>query len=87
MQRRIQKGAPVETVTPFETELRVFEQHRAEWSRSHRGEFVAIQGEEIAEGFFGTYSDALKAGLQRFGVRNEFLIKQVWTTEPVYYIS
>jgi len=77
----------METATPFETELRVFEQHRQEWSRSHPGEFVVIQGEEIADGFFGTYADALRAGLQRFGASNEFLIKQVWTIEPVYYIS
>jgi hypothetical protein len=76
----------METATPFETELRVFEQHRGEWSRSHRGEFVVIQGDEIADGFFGTYAEALKAGLKRFGARREFLVKQVWVTEPVYLV-
>ena len=70
----------------FSTELGVFEKCRREWSRSHPGEFVVIQGEEIAEGFFQTYADALKAGLQRFGVRREFLVKQVWVTEPVYLV-
>jgi hypothetical protein len=71
----------------FSAELRVFEQHRQEWSRSHPGEFVVIQGHEIADGFFADYADALRAGLQRFGVRKEFLVKQVWLTEPVYCIS
>ena len=71
----------------FSAELRVFEQHRQEWSRSHPGEFVVIQGNDIAEGFFGTYADALRAGLKRFGVQSGFLVKQVWVTEPVYCIS
>ena len=71
----------------FSEELRVFEQHRQEWSRSHRGEFVVIQGDKIADGFFVTYADALRAGLKSFGVQSGFLVKQVWITEPVYCIS
>src|ERR1035441_4742634 len=43
----------------FSKDLTVFEQHRQEWSRSHPGEFVVIQEGVIAEGFFGTYADAL----------------------------
>jgi hypothetical protein len=75
------------STTPFSTELEVFEQHRGEWSRSHPGEYVAIQGDVIIDGFFGTYADALSAGLQTFGVRRSFLVKQVWITEPVYFVS
>jgi hypothetical protein len=74
-------------VAEFETELMVFEQYRREWSRSHPGEFVVIKGQEIADGFFESYADALRAGLQRFGVQSGFLVKQVWVTEPVYCIS
>jgi hypothetical protein len=70
----------------FSAELTVFELHRREWSRSHPGEFVVIQDEKIAEGFFQTYAEALKAGLQEFGARREFLVKQVWVTEPVYLV-
>ena len=72
---------------PFVAELGVFEQHRQEWSRSHPGAYVAIQDDVIAEGFFGTYAEAFKAGLQKFGVRRSFLVKQVWITEPVYFVS
>jgi hypothetical protein len=71
----------------FSDELKVFEQHRQEWSRSHPGQFVVIRGDEIADGFFGTYADALRAGLKRFGVQSGFLVKQVWVNEPVYCIS
>jgi hypothetical protein len=70
----------------FSVELEIFERHRQEWSRSHPGEFVVIRDEEIAEGFFHTYADALKAGLRKFGARREFLVKQVWVTEPVYLV-
>jgi len=72
---------------PFSTELEVFQKYREEWSRAHPGEFVVIQDGVIAEGFFGTYDEAFKAGLQRFGVSRSFLVKQVWMTEPVYCIS
>jgi hypothetical protein len=71
----------------FLAELKVFEDHRKEWSRLHPGAFVAIQGNVIVEGFFNTYADAFKAGLKRFGVSKAFLIKQVWLTEPVYFVS
>lgn len=70
----------------FSVELTVFEQHRREWSRSHPGEFVVIRGNEKADGFFVSYAEALKAGLGKFGAGREFLIKQVWVTEPVYLV-
>lgn len=72
---------------PFSKELTVFEQHRQEWCSSHPGAYVAIQDERVAEGFFSTYAEAFKAGLQKFGVRRPFLVKQIWVTEPVYFVS
>jgi hypothetical protein len=76
----------VAPIAPFAAELAVFDRHRAEWYRSYPGRFVAIQDDEV-EGFFETYAEALKAGLRKFGVRKGFLVKQVWTTEPVYLVS
>jgi hypothetical protein len=75
------------TTGSFAKELNVFEQHRQEWLRSHPGKYVVIQDDVIAEGFFSTYAEAFKAGLQNFGVRRGFLVKQVWVTEPVYLVS
>lgn len=71
----------------FSKELTVFEKHRKHWSYSHPGEYVVIQDDVILEGFFSTYGDALKAGLKKFGAHRNFLVKQVWMTEPVYFIS
>ncbi|MGZ4842736.1 MAG: hypothetical protein ACXV5J_13375 [Candidatus Angelobacter sp.] len=75
------------TTGPFSRELTVFEQHRKDWSRSHPGEYVVIQDDVIADGFFSSYAEAFKAGLHKFGVRRGFLVKQVWMTEPVYFVS
>jgi hypothetical protein len=65
----------------------MFEKHRKNWSRSHPGKYVVIQDDVILEGFFSTYGEALKAGLEKFGAQRNFLIKQIWATEPVYFVS
>lgn len=75
------------TTDPLSEELKVFEQHREEWSRLHPGEYVVIQDDVIVDGFFRTYAEAFKVGLQKFGVRRSFLVKQIWMTEPVYFVS
>jgi hypothetical protein len=72
---------------PFETEQKVFESHREEWSRDHRGKFVVIQNETILREFFDGYADAFRAGLESFGVKGTFLVKQIWGTEPVYFVA
>jgi hypothetical protein len=71
----------------LQKELQIFEDHRGEWSRSHPGEYVVIQDDIVVEGFFDTYAEALKAGLREFGAGRSFLVKQVWMTEPVYFVS
>jgi hypothetical protein len=71
----------------FSNELEVFEKHRNGWLHSGAGKYVAIQDSVVVEGFFETYAEALNAGIQRFGVGRSFLVKQVWTTEPVYFVS
>ena len=51
----------------------------------HEGEFVVIQGEEVA-GFWQTYEDALKAAYERYGLGG-FMVKQVFAVEPVHFFS
>jgi hypothetical protein len=71
----------------FSAELDVFQQHREEWSRSHLAEYVVIQDGRVLDQFFGAYEDAFRAGLREFGVSRNFLIKQIWITEPVYFVA
>lgn len=69
----------------LETESQVFEQHRREWLQTHAGDFVVIAKSTIA-GFYPDYETAFKAGLKKFGIQGNFLVKQVWAEEPVYLI-
>ena len=73
--------------SPLTDELKVFHKYRDEWVHSNPGKFVVIQDSIVAEGFYDTYSDALRAGLRQFGVGRSFLVKQVWSTEPEYFVS
>ncbi len=77
----------METATPLDTELRLFEEHRQEWSQANRGKYKVILGETILDGFFDEYADAFKAGLAAFGAGRSFLVKQVWRTEPIYFVA
>jgi len=67
------------------TETRVFRERREEWLREHAGSYVAIMGEDVA-GFFDSYAAAFQGGLARFGSRQNFLIEQIWRTDPVYFV-
>lgn len=73
--------------SPLTTELSVFENHRRKWVQSHPGKFVVIQDETVLSEFFDEYEDAFRAGIRRFGADRNFLIKQVWKTEPVYFVA
>jgi hypothetical protein len=73
--------------SPLESELRVFEANRWKWAQSHLGKFVVIREDTIVKGFFDEYEDAFRAGIRQFGADRNFLIKQVWKTEPVYFVA
>lgn len=77
----------METATPLDIELGVFEEHRLQWTEAHPGKFVVIQGRTIVSEFFDAYEDAFLAGAQQFGTYRNFLIKQIWKTEPVYFVA
>jgi hypothetical protein len=72
---------------PLSTELKIFEQHRVEWAQSYPGKYVVIQGTAVLPDFFSTYAEAFRAGLKRFGKSHNFLVKQIWVSEPVYLVS
>lgn len=66
-------------------ELAVFEQKKDSWIAQHLGEFVVLHGSEEG-GFYKTYAEALRAGLARFGVEADFLIRQVLEEQPVHLV-
>ena len=74
------------TASPLESELKVFEARHREWILSHLGKFVVIRDSTVLPDFFDAYEDAFVAGVREFGHDHDFLVKQIWKTEPVYFV-
>jgi hypothetical protein len=66
-----------------ETEL--YEAHKREWLQSHRGEFVVIKDNALL-GFFADFHDAYSAGVAKYGMETDFLVKRVVPQEPVFVV-
>ena len=69
--------------TRFERERATYEAHKAELL-PFEGQFVVIQGEEIA-GVWATYEAASEAAYRRYGL-GRFMIKQIFAVEPVHRV-
>jgi hypothetical protein len=69
----------------LQADFEVFERNRKDWFRTHPNEFVVV-GNRSMLGFYPDYESALKAGLRGFGVKKQFLVKQVCLEEPVFVI-
>ena len=70
---------------PLERELAFYEQHKSEWLPSYENRFVVVAGDKIA-GFYEDYETAWDAGTREFGLEAAFLIKQICSHEPVYFL-
>jgi hypothetical protein len=53
--------------------------------KDQEGKFALIHQDEVID-FFSTYEDAIKSGYQKYKM-SPFLVKQVHTTEPVFFVS
>jgi hypothetical protein len=80
------RGAKMPVAPPLETELKMFEDRRPEWVSVHLGKFVVIRDSTVLPEFFESYEDAFMAGVGEFGLDRDFLVKQIWKTEPVYFV-
>jgi len=69
----------------LETELAFYELHKKEWIPEHETKFIVIAGTSIAS-FYTDYEAAWDAGARQFGAESPFVIKQVCSVEPVYYV-
>ena len=73
------------TDDPLRRELNLYDARKQEWFGIHLNQFVVIAGDQV-EGFHPDYESAFRAGIQAFGLQQQFLIKQVCVTEPVYLV-
>ena len=61
-------------------ELAFFHEHKQEWMREHRGEFILL-GKQTFGGFYKTHGEAFQAGIRMFGTVRPFLVEQVLEEE------
>lgn len=75
------------TATPnrLAEELQIYDAHKEEWLRHRHGEFVVIKGSEIL-GFFKEFHEGYYAGVEKYGMAIDFLVKRVVAQEPVFVI-
>lgn len=71
--------------SPLATELELYAKHKHEWLERNEGKYVVAQDTNLL-GFYESFEAGLKAGIIAFGVRRNFLVKQVLEEEPVYFI-
>jgi len=71
--------------TSLAEELSLYDSKKPEWLESHDGQYVVI-GHKTVAGFFPTFEKAFEAGLAKFGIGTDFLVKQVVEQEPVFVI-
>lgn len=66
-------------------ELEFYVAHKREWLETHQGQYVVVQDDNVI-GFYSEFEEAFSAGIAEFGVRKDFLVKQVLAQDPVYFI-
>jgi hypothetical protein len=71
--------------TRLTTELELYEAHKAEWLRNHRDEFVVVKG-NVPLGFFADFHGAYRAGVEKYGIDSDVLVKRVVPHEPVFLV-
>lgn len=70
----------------LEREIATFHRKLSELRAEHDGKFVLIHGDDVVDAFTA-YEDAIKAGYERFGVTEPFLVKRVVAFEQAQFIS
>jgi hypothetical protein len=71
--------------TRLTVETELYEAHKSEWLKSHRDEFVVVKGTDLL-GFFPNFHHAYRAGVEKYGMDADFLVKRVVPQEPVFVV-
>jgi hypothetical protein len=71
--------------TRLDAETQLYETHKHEWLQNHPGKFVVIRG-NVPLGFFTEFHDAYRAGVERYGIDTDFLVKRIVAQEPVFLV-
>ena len=74
------------TLERFHDELEAYERHKDALLAQGAGKFVLIHRRDVI-GTWDTYEDALKAGYDRYGVAEPFMVKCIEGLEGVQFFS
>jgi hypothetical protein len=74
-----------EEKTRLASELRFYALHKSEWLREQPGKYVVVKGNTVV-GFYSAFESAFRAGVDKFGLGADFLVKQVMEHEPVFFM-
>lgn len=66
-------------------ELDFYATHKKEWLQKHEGEWVVVQDQSLL-GFHPSFEAAFRAGVGAFGLKRDFLVKQILEHERTYFI-
>lgn len=76
---------PIVPQSRLDAELELYEANKAEWLQTRRDQFVVIKGTDLL-GFFNDFHDGYRAGVEKYGINTDFLVKRVVAQEPVFVV-
>lgn len=67
------------------TELQLYAARKPEWLKQHSGSYVVAK-DDLVLGFYSTFKEAYIEGVRKWGIKTDFLVKQVVEHEPVFFV-
>jgi len=66
-------------------EIALYESRKSAWLKNHRDAFVVVKQQHVL-GFFADFHSAYLAGVEKYGIDTDFLVKRVVPHEPVFVV-
>lgn len=76
---------PVDDTSRLAVELGFYATQKREWLRLQSGRYVVIKNKDVL-GFFPNFQEAYTAGASKYGLDEDFLVKQIVEREPVFFV-
>ena len=66
-------------------ELEFYKLRKSDWLQQHSGKYVVMKGRDVL-GFYPEFVAAYSAGVKAWGMKTDFLVKQVLEFEPTFSV-
>jgi len=71
--------------TRLAVELGFYASQKHEWLARQPWRYVVIKNKDVL-GFYASFQEAYTAGARRYGLDEDFLVKQIVEREPVFFV-